>query len=157
MNPKTFLTASLTAVVALFLSSMSAAETETAKKDLAQLQGKWAMVSGGAGGEFVNSVIVTNSYRVCDGNQTTVVVGGQLLMKANFTLDASTTPKSINYQVTAGPNTGKSQLGIYELEGDILRFCFAAPGNARPTDFITKPGDGRTSSVWNREIKPTKN
>jgi len=135
----------------LCLAPLFAAQTEAAKKDLAQLQGEWSMVSAGGGGQTMPSASIKNSKRVCKGDETTVIVGGQLLMKAKFILDPSTKPKSIDYQVTGGANTGKTQLGIYELEGDTVKFCFAAPGKARPEDFSTSPGDGRTSSVWNRE------
>ena len=40
---------------------------------------------------------------------------------------------------------------IYELEGDMVKFCFGAPDAARPADFTSKPGDRRTLSVWKRE------
>ena len=117
-------------VLALSLAPVLAAETEVAKKDLAQLQGEWSMVSAGGGGQTVPSASLRNSKRICKGDETTVIVGGQLLLKAKFTLDPSSKPKSIDYQVTGGSNTGKSQLGIYELEGDTVKFCFAAPGQA---------------------------
>jgi len=147
---------SLRLIVAVALMSLTAcfgAETEAAKKDREQLQGEWSMVNGGGGGQIVKGAAMGSSKRVCKGDETTVIVGSQLLMKAKFTLDPSTKPKSIDYQVTGGPNAGKSQLGIYELEGDTVKFCFAAPGKARPADFTTSPGDGRTSSVWKREKK----
>ncbi len=66
------------------------------------------------------------------------------------TLDPSKQPKSIDYAVTAGPNQGKKQFGIYELAGATVKFCFSAAGKERPADFTTKSGDGRTSSVWKR-------
>jgi uncharacterized protein (TIGR03067 family) len=140
-------------VLVLSLAPLFAAETEAAKKDLAQLQGEWSMVSAGGGGQTMPSASIKNSKRVCKGDETTVTVAGQLLMKAKFTLDPSSKPKGIDYQVIGGPNTGKSQLGIYELDGDTVKFCFGAPGKPRPTDFSTSPGDGRTSSVWKRDKK----
>ena len=58
-----------------------------------------------------------------------------------------------HYAVTAGKYAGKTQLGIYELEGDKVKYCFAIPGRERPADFATKFNDGRTLSVWQREKK----
>lgn len=129
--------------------------TEAAKKDLAQLQGKWQMVSGSADGTDLPGGMMKNSYRLCDQDQTTVVLAGQLMMRAKFSLNPSTKPKAIDYQVTTGLNAGKTQLGIYSLDGDTIRFCFSAPGQPRPTDFTTKIGDTRASSVWKKE-KPEK-
>lgn len=115
---------------------------EVAKHDLAQLQGEWSLASGNAGGQDLPANLLKNSRRVCKGDETTVVVAGELLMKAKFILDPSKTPKAIDYKVTAGPNAGKSQLGIYELTGDSVKFCFAAPGKDRPKDF-TNPSRRR--------------
>jgi len=143
----------LLALTALLISQAWGEETQAAKQDMAQLQGEWSMASAGGGGAALPSDMLKNSKRVCKGDETTVVVGGQLLMKAKFTLDPSKKPKSIDYQVTGGPNAGKTQLGVYELDGDTVKFCFSAPGKDRPTDFTTKAGDGRTSSVWKRDKK----
>ena len=41
---------------------------------------------------------------------------------------------------------------IYELRGDVLTYCVAAPGRARPTAFATTPGDGCTLVVLKRAI-----
>jgi hypothetical protein len=53
-------------------------------------------------------------------------------------------------QMTDGFTKGKTQLGIYELEGDTFKACFSKPGTDRPADFTSKPGDGRTFSIWKR-------
>lgn len=140
-------------LTALVISQAWGDDTEAAEKDLAQLQGEWSMASAGGGGQALPSDMLKNSKRVCKGDETTVVVGGQLLMKAKVTLDPSKKPKSIDYRVISGPNAGKTQLGVYELNGDTVRFCFSAPGMDRPTDFTAKAGDGRTSSVWKRDKK----
>jgi hypothetical protein len=44
-------------------------------------------------------------------------------------------------------------LGIYELDGDTVKFCFGGPGKERPTEFTTKEGSMRTLSVWKRDKK----
>jgi len=109
---KTLRTAVLIGLTALVISRAWGQDTEAAKKDMAQLQGEWSMATAGGGGQALPSDTLKNSKRVCKGDETTVVVGGQLLMKAKFTLDPSKKPKSIDYRVTGGPNAGKTQLGV---------------------------------------------
>jgi len=143
----------LIGLTAFIISQARGEDTEAAKQDVAQLQGEWVMSTGGRDGNALPAEMLKNSKRVCMVDETTVVVGGQLLMKAKFTLDPSKKPKSLDYQITGGANAGKTQLGIYELDGDTVKFCFSTPGTDRPTDFATKAGDGHTSSVWKREKK----
>jgi len=50
-----------------------------------------------------------------------------------------------------GANRGKPQAGIFELDGDVLRLCMAAAGNARPDDFTSKSKDGRSFTTWRRK------
>ena len=54
---------------------------------------------------------------------------------------------AVDYAMTEGPTKGKTHLGIYELDGDMVKFCFAAPGEDRPTKFTAKEGSGRTLSI----------
>jgi uncharacterized protein (TIGR03067 family) len=143
----------LVILTAIAVAAACAEDNEATKKDMALLQGEWSIVTAGGGGQALPGDMLENSRRVCKGDETTVTIGGQLLMKANFTLHPTQKPKTIDYRVTAGRNAGKTQLGIYELDGDTVKFCFAAPGAARPTDFDAKGGDRQTASVWKRVKK----
>jgi uncharacterized protein (TIGR03067 family) len=40
--------------------------------------------------------------------------------------------------------------GIYDLAGDQLTYCVAAPGRIRPAEFATVAGDGNTLVVLKR-------
>jgi uncharacterized protein (TIGR03067 family) len=153
---KTSLNGLLIGLAAFAISQARAEDTDTTKKDMVQLQGEWSMVSGVADGYSVPDTMLPNSKRVCKGDEITATVGGQLIMKAKITIDPSKKPKTIDYQVIDGPTKGKKHLGIYELEGYTFKSCFGAPGAGRPTDFTSKQGDGRTSSVWKREKAATK-
>jgi uncharacterized protein (TIGR03067 family) len=143
----------LMGLATLVMSQAWADDTEAARRDLSRLQSEWSMASGSRDGQKLPDNMLRNSKRVCRGDETTVMVGGQLLMKAKFTLDPSKSPKTIDYRITGGPTAGKAQLGIYELDEETVKFCFSSPGQARPTDFTTKAGDGRTFSVWKRDKK----
>jgi uncharacterized protein (TIGR03067 family) len=142
-------------LVAWAISPAWAEESEAVKKDLAHMQGEWAMVSGAADGQPMPEQMRKQMKRICKGNETTTTMAGQVFIKAKVALDASKKPKTIDYEMTEGFTRGKKQLGIYELDGDTFRSCFAAPGADRPTDFTSKPGDGRTLSVWTRQKQAT--
>ena len=127
------------------------AEDAAAKKDLSLLQGEWSMVSGSADGQTMPDENRTQMKRICKGDEVTVTMAGQIFIKAKVTVDPSQKPKTIDYEMTGGFTKGKKQLGIYEVDGDTFKSCFAKPGAVRPKDF--EPGDGRTVSVWKRAKK----
>jgi uncharacterized protein (TIGR03067 family) len=138
-------------MLAMAVSQALAADEQAAKKDLAQLQGEWSMISGSADGEAMPESMRKQMKRVCKGDEVTVTLGSQVFLKAKITTDPSKNPKAIDYQMTEGFTKGKTQLGIYELDGDTFKSSFSAVGAERPKDFTSKPGDGRTVSVWKRE------
>jgi len=148
---KTIRIAFLSGLAAATLLSAWAEDTEAAKKDMAQLQGEWLMVSGSADGQAMPDDTVKQMKRVCKGDETTTTMAGQLFMKAKISINPSKKPKIIDYEMVEGFTKGKKQLGIYEVEGDTFKSCFAGPGEDRPADFSSKPGDRRTLSVWKRQ------
>jgi uncharacterized protein (TIGR03067 family) len=127
--------------------------TDAVKKDMERSEGNWSMVAGEADGTPLPESFLKGSKRVAKDGITTVTIGGMPFMKAKFTVDPSKTPKTIDYMMLEGLTKGKMQLGIYEIDGDRAKFCFASPGMGRPTDFTAKGGSGRTFSVWQRDKK----
>jgi uncharacterized protein (TIGR03067 family) len=126
---------------------------EAVKKDLKKLQGDWSMVSATQDGETAPKDLVKGSKRVCKDDELTVTIDERLYMKAKIVIDPAKKPRAIDYTVTEGFNKGKKLLGIYELDGDTVKFCFARPGKDRPKDFSADTGSGRTFSVWKRDSK----
>jgi uncharacterized protein (TIGR03067 family) len=100
-------------------------------------------------------LLLKQMKRVCKGDEATVTMAGQIYIKAKVTIDPSKQPKTIDYQMTDGFTKGKKQLGIYEVEGETFKSCFGKPDAERPSDFTSKPGDGRTLSVWKRKKPAT--
>jgi uncharacterized protein (TIGR03067 family) len=148
---KTLRNALLIGLTAFAISQVQAEDSEATKKDMAQLQGEWSMVSGSADGQPMPAEMLKQMKRVCKADEATTMMGTQVFLKAKITIDPSKKPKTIDYQMTEGFTKGKTQLGIYEVDGDTFKACFSKPGAERPTDFTTKPGDGRTLSVWKRD------
>jgi uncharacterized protein (TIGR03067 family) len=139
-------------LVVLVLVAAAGAQ-DAVKKEMAQLEGEWTMVSGEANGMSMPEASVKMGKRVAKDGETTITFGGQVYFKAKFSIDPTKKPKGIDYNMTEGPTKGKTHLGIYELYGDTVKFCFAAPGADRPTDFTAKEGSQRTLSVWKRDKK----
>ena len=120
-----------------------------------EFEGDWQMVSAVMNGVPLDASTAQWVKRKTSGNESTVTAGSQTMMTMTFTNDASTSPKAIDYVNTAGANKGKTQLGIYAFEGDRLRICMAAPGAARPAQFMSAPKSGATLTEWRRtEPKP---
>lgn len=135
----------------VFVGATGAEDAVT--KEMALLEGEWSMVSGEANGLSMPRETVRSCKRVAKDGETTVTVSGQVYLKAKFGIDPTKKPKAIDYTMTDGPTKGKRHLGIYELNEDTVKFCFAAPGKDRPTDFTAKEGSQRTLSVWKRAKK----
>ena len=126
----------------------AAVPSRMASSQISELEGEWQMVSGISDGAQMDPQGVKYGRRVSRGDLTTVLFGPQVYFRAQVTLDASKTPKTIDYGYTEGVNAGKTQPGIYELDGNSLKICVAATGQARPADFSTSAGDGRTLTSW---------
>jgi uncharacterized protein (TIGR03067 family) len=65
----------------------AAAGAEDAKKEMAQLEGEWSMVSGEANGAAMPEATVKSGKRVAKDGETTISFGGQVYFKAKFSID----------------------------------------------------------------------
>jgi uncharacterized protein (TIGR03067 family) len=143
-----------TAGKAAAAKTVKSAKSDAAAKNVGgpvtEFEGEWAMVSGVMDGVAMDNSMVQWVKRITHGNESTVTAGPQTMLKVTFTHDPSRSLKTIDYVNLAGPNKGKSQQGIYEFEGDILKFCLAPPDKPRPREFASNRGDGRSFTTWKR-------
>jgi uncharacterized protein (TIGR03067 family) len=123
----------------------AAAEPETPTGE-GELVGEWEMLAAYQDGHALDPSMVKTGRRVTSATRTTTYFGKQVFMKASYTTDTTQHPKTIDLAL----DSGKTQLGIYQVDGDTMKLCFTAPGNPRPADFESKAGDRRTSAVWKR-------
>jgi uncharacterized protein (TIGR03067 family) len=135
-------------VVALGL--LLGAEAPDAKKDRDQLQGDWTLASGERDGQPLPEDLVKSLKRTIKGDTFVVSRDDQALAKGTFTLDPSQKPKAIDIKPEGATQPVR---GIYELDGDTFKLCYAAPGEVRPKEFATKAGSGHTLAVWKRAKK----
>jgi uncharacterized protein (TIGR03067 family) len=125
-------------------------KTSSRSAPVTEFEGEWKMVSAVMNGSAMEESAVQWVKRVTIGDEITVIAGPQIMMKMTFKHDPSQSPKTMDYVNTAGSNKGKTQLGIYEFDGDLLRICMAAAGAPRPKKFESVRGDGSTFTVWKR-------
>jgi uncharacterized protein (TIGR03067 family) len=125
------------------------AESESAGPTT-ELEGEWAMISGVMDGQPMPPQAVAEGRRFTRGDLTTLKFGPQTIFEARATLNRSATPAAIDYVHLEGMHAGKTQLGIFEYDGQTLKICSSTPGQKRPADFASVPGDRTTFTVWKR-------
>jgi uncharacterized protein (TIGR03067 family) len=118
--------------------------------DLEKMQGRWAITAAESNGKRDPEENLKGLTVTFEGNRYTVRKGDKVLQSGTQKLDPTKTPRQVD--ITAAGDGGKSatRLGIYELKGDTLRVCFAAPGKERPREFKTTPDSGRYLNVAKR-------
>jgi erythromycin esterase len=121
------------------------------KRDMDQMQGTWQAIRMNMEGEDQPlQGVFANLQLVVKDDQRTVRSGDRVFSEASFRLNPATQPRTIDLLVTRGGARGRLMLGIYEIAGDGLRFCYAAPGRERPRDFTPRAGSGQTLQEMKR-------
>jgi uncharacterized protein (TIGR03067 family) len=128
----------------------SAAAQDPASDDLKRLQGTWRMTSVVIDGKKVHEDDLKHMTVIFRGDTYIVKNEGKEVEKGTQKLDPTKTPRAIDAHVLEGADKGKDQLGIYELTGDTLKICFAAPGQERPKEFSSHPGSKHEYGVFQR-------
>jgi uncharacterized protein (TIGR03067 family) len=125
---------------------------QQARDDLDKLQGTWVRVEMEVEGKAFPlnpNVEWTASYK---GDLLTLARGGKPYQTNSIvTLDPAQRPNAMNTWNTEGDTKDQTWPGIYELDGDRLKVCFAKPGQQRPTEFTTKKGTGSLYVEYKRK------
>ncbi len=138
---------SLFVVVPVLLVGADAPPGDAAKKELDRFQGTWQLLSAETNGEKAPEERVKQIRAVIEASKHTVYFGDKKVADGiPFQLDPTTNPKS----VTDTLPDGSTIKGIYELDGDTLKSCVAAPGKDRPKEFTAKAGSGQTLRTFTR-------
>jgi uncharacterized protein (TIGR03067 family) len=103
------------------------------RSDDSNIQGTWRVIFAEDSGRTGPSEALRDIRFVITKDKMTMESGGRK-QESTYTLDPSTSPKSIDLTTN-----GRTQPGIYDLQGDTLRICFSENTDKRPTAFDSQP------------------
>ena len=138
-------------------ASNPASETnsrKTARKDLKEMQGTWDRVSMELEGKEVPADTLKGWTATYKNDLLTLSSKDGVYRRILVTLDPSRKPKAMNSWDLEGPFEDQTVPGIYEIDGDTMKVCFAEPGHERPKEFTTKQGPGFLYCVYKRSKQP---
>lgn len=119
--------------------------------DRDKLLGQWTAMSGEtSGGAFKPDDLKNTSL---NADSELWLYGKANIKGGQFALNPGQKPKTIDVTAWNGVAEGPTVLGIYELDGDTLRLCWAESGKPRPAEFAASGKDGVTLMTFHRVVK----
>jgi len=133
--------------------TLPAVAEDAVQKDQKQLQGTWLVTGAEKDGQAFDR-IKGGKLTVKDSNFTIVTAGG-VELKGDLRLDPAKKPRQLDLAHQEGLLRDKTWEGIYDLDGDDLKLCYAEAdsGKPRPSEFKTEP-DSRLLLVIMKREKP---
>ena len=117
-----------------------------------ELAATWQAVSYSLDGKKAAAEELKNIKLTIDAEgKTAAMRDGQVFIASTTKIDPAADPMSIDMTYTAGDSKGRTALGIYKIEDDVLTICRSAPDKARPTAFASAPGSGHTLMTYKRD------
>jgi uncharacterized protein (TIGR03067 family) len=140
---------------ALTILAILAAADDPAAKDLKAMAGTWEATEVVSNGAVIPKDRVAPIRLTVEGAKYTVRVPDQgVVEEGTLKPAADKKPKEIDLEITAGNDKGKTQVGVYEIDGDTLKLCLARPGaKERPKELASKEGSNVEVTVFKR-VKP---
>jgi uncharacterized protein (TIGR03067 family) len=129
-----------------------AADKDAVRAERKRLAGTWQALTYELDGNKASAEDMKGIQLVIDAEgKTQARRDGSVFIASTTRIDPTAKPKTIDITFTEGEGTGKTALGIYNLEGETLTICRAAPGKDRPTEFTGKAGSGLTLMTFQRK------
>src|SRR5262245_38052387 len=137
----------------LALALAVAPRLKAAPADQQRLQGDWTLVEQVRDGKKATAAEIKGTMLHIDGLNWTISGNPSLgtSQGGTMTIDPAKSSKAMDSVQSAGPDKGKTFLGIYRLSGDQQSVCFAPPGKPRPTKFAAPAGSGCIYQIWKRK------
>lgn len=136
-------------VAGIIFAGLTASRGIPAQGAKSETEGTWEIISLERDGKEVKPQ--KDTKLIVTGATFVVKVGDKVIAAGTGKLDPTKKPKTIDTVYTEGSDKGKSFKGIYQLDGDTLKFCRpGSPDSDRPTEFKTTAGRGGFVSVYRR-------
>ena len=129
------------AIVLILLAGLGPARAgDDLAKESEELAGTWGASAVEDAGKKLPADQVRYVRFVVTGAKFSATLGPLILMEGTLTVDPTKSPKAVDLKSTAGKHQGKTLEGIYELDGDNLKVCFADPGG-KPPGVLVSPAN----------------
>jgi uncharacterized protein (TIGR03067 family) len=128
-----------------------ASAPEKPKTDLERFQGTWSLVSAMQDGKPLPEDKVKQTTIVFKDNTFRFPGSAEYATSKEGTikLDENKTPKEMD----AISTEKETLLGLYVLQENGYKVCFAPAGKPRPTELSSAPGSGYILQSWQRQNK----
>lgn len=144
----------LAAAVSVAGASFLLAGNQAIDQDRKQMAGAWRAVSQEKDGKKAPEEQLSKARAVIElDGKLLLQEGEKTIGQATLKIDPTKKPKQADLAYSEGELKGKTVLGIYEVEGDNLKLCYAL-GKDRPAEFTSKPGSGHVVLGYKREAPP---
>ena len=120
---------------------------------IGELRGVWQATAVTVSGQEIPRAEIGLLQLTLTRTRFTTSRGEETLFDSSYTADPTTSPMQIEMVGSGGDFEGQAALGIYDLEGETLRICYAMPGFGRPREFASAPGSGAFLIVLRRVIE----
>lgn len=119
---------------------------------LTELEGRWIPMYQ----EMEGQMIPPSEYAVVElkGDEFKILKNGTVAYEGRFTIDLRRAPMGIALIYTKSHQAiflGGPRTGLFQLEGETLKWCFGSVGQAEPVELNTFPGSGSVLSVYQKD------
>ncbi|MFT3882622.1 MAG: sigma-70 family RNA polymerase sigma factor [Gemmatales bacterium] len=115
-------------------------KAELLKAELDKLRGTWDVATLEVDGGKLPEAAYFGANIIVEGDTFKMTSTGAVY-QGTFKIDVGKSPKTIDLHFAEGPEKGKTNLGIYEVNGDQWRICLCMKDNGeRPKEFKSSSG-----------------
>lgn len=119
--------------------------------DLATLQGVWRVTALEVDGAALPETMLAAAEIRLEGTRF-MSLGMGAPYAGGLSLATESAPKRFTLAFAEGPEAGRANHGIYELDGETWRMCLDMSGGPAPDAFATSPGSGRALQTLKRKV-----